>query len=62
MEAVHSTETSVNIYMYYAISDTRVIIARTSDFVENILNDENSGSMTAKLLTVCEMRTNRNFL
>jgi hypothetical protein len=50
MEAVHSTETSVNIHTYYTTSDTKVSIVRTSDFVENVSNDENSGSMTAKLL------------
>jgi hypothetical protein len=62
MQAVHSTETSVNLYTYHKASDTKVPIVRTSDFVENALNDDNSGSMIAKLFTICELPTNQNFL
>jgi uncharacterized protein YcgI (DUF1989 family) len=62
MEAVHSTETSVNVHTYYTISYAKFTIVRASDFMENVLNDENSVYMIAKLLTPCEMRTNQNFL
>jgi hypothetical protein len=62
MQAVHSTETSVNIYKYYAASDTKVPIVRTPDFVENVLNYDNSGPIIAELFTICELPTNQNFL